>query len=296
MSNFNSYFKNIGAKRIVEKFFTGVDAYNENKITSLDYRILNEPEKPASYYLENGETAVFKVEVLYTLNDDPDVRVATFEVPKEIDGAFIIEGAYRIASNRLDNDYDCRIKMSGTGDHIVNFDYFRVYDIDKQTLRVKRQDPSQTGISERGTMIKLENLEKALKNPKYEPALRLTDRQKLKWQIKLNLDYEPTHITPKLINEAIMFGDDRARDLVVDKVVASVSQGFMQYLFRGANGRNFHTTKKHIQNYFTKQGKLQDDVVTLSRLCFKFFKGSSQKEDQQNNDLQVPPGYFKIAA
>lgn len=293
MSNFNSYFKNIGCKRIVDKFFTGVDIYSEHKITSLDFRIVDSPERPASYYVENGLTATFVVEVLYTVDEDPEVKVSTFEVPKEIDGAFIIDGAYRIASNKLENDYDCRIKITGSGEHIINFDYFRVYDIEKKQLRVKRSDPSQTSIPERGTIIKLENLEKALKNPKYQEHLKLTPRQSLKWQIKLDLDYEPTEITPKLIDEALAFGDDRLRDLVIDKTIESVSQSFMRYVFRGNNGRNYFLTKRNITNYFKKFDRLKDDQESMSRMFYKFFKGSANKSGDEN-ELQVPPGVNAI--
>ena len=38
MSNFNEYFKNQGAKTIVDRFFAGVDKYNPKyKITKLDF-------------------------------------------------------------------------------------------------------------------------------------------------------------------------------------------------------------------------------------------------------------------
>lgn len=295
MSNFNSYFKNEGCKRIVNKFFTGVDIYNENKITSLDYRIVPPPEQPASWYVENGETATFIVEVLYTINDDPEIKISTFEVPREVDGVFVIDGSYRVASNRLEVDFDCRIKMSGSGDKVINFDYFRVYDIEKQQLRIKRQDPSQTSIPERGTIIKLDKLEKALQDPKYKEHLQLTPRQSLKWQVKLDLDYKPTEITPKLIDEALMFGDDRLKDLVVDKTIESVAQSFMRYVFRGNNGRNFITAKKNITEYFKKQGRLKEEQESLSRMFYRFFKGAAIDVDKtQENDLQVPPGVNAI--
>ena len=297
MSNFNSYFKTIGAKRIVDKFFTGVDDYSDNKILTLDWKVVEEPGRPASYYVENGETATFTVLIEYTTTDNPEeIKTSTFNVPREVDGAFIIDGAYRIASNRLGNDFDCRIKMSGVGDRIVNFDYFRVYDIDKQQLKVKRSDPSQTSIPERGTIIKLANLEKALKDPKYKEALQLTPRQSLKWQIKLDLDYVPTEITPKLIEQAVMFGDDRMKDLIIDKTIESVAQSFMQYVFRGNNGRNLFMYKKSIREYYTKFGKLKEDQEALSRMFYKFFKGSAKSDEKgSDSDIQVPPGYLNAA-
>ena len=149
MSNFNEYFKNIGLKIMVDRFFRSVDAFNPDyKITKLDYEIENEPPLPASYYLENGLTATHKVKITYEINgDSEDLRFTEFEVPKEIDGAFIIEGAYRISTNKLGNDYDCRMKLEGSGEHVINFDYNHVYNVDKKVLRIKRMN-QDLGISD----------------------------------------------------------------------------------------------------------------------------------------------------
>ena len=121
MSNFNEYFRNRGAGIIVNRFFSGADGFNTKyKITSIRHEVIEEEPRPASYYIENGLTASHVVRVYYTLNDNPEELTTEFEVPKEIDGVFIIEGAYRIATNQLGSDYDCRIKMSGAGEYIIN--------------------------------------------------------------------------------------------------------------------------------------------------------------------------------
>lgn len=291
MSNFNEYFKNQGAKIMVTRFLGNADEYNrKKKITSLDYEIVEEELQPASYYIENELTATHKVRVKYTINDDPEILYSEFEVPKEIDGAFIIEGAYRIATNKLSSDYDCRIRMSGSGEYIINFDYDRRYDINKQILKIKRNN-SVTGMAERALEIKYEDID-GLTGEKKE-LLKLTDRQSKKFQIKLDLDYKPEYITTKLIQECLAFGDDRLKDLIIDKTIDSVPTGFMQYLFRSANNRNYYSTRRLIQNYFSKQGKLQDQIVPISRLAFKFFKGTQNAKAGESN-LQVPPGINPI--
>jgi len=287
MSNFNEYFKNHGAQIMVTRFLGNADAYNpKKKITSLKHSIVEEEPKPASYYIENGLTATHKVRVEYTINDDPEILLSEFEVPKEIDGAFIIEGAYRIATNKLSPDYDCRIKMSGSGEYIINFDYDRRYDIHKQILKVKQVNP-ETGVPERALEIKYEDID-TLTGDKKE-LLKLTDRQSKKFQIKLDLDYKPEYITTKLIQECLAFGDDRLRDLVIDKTIDSVPTGFMQFLFKSANNRNYYATRRQIQNYFIKQGKLQEQITSISRLAFRFFKGTQEAKAGESN-LQVPPG------
>ena len=72
MSNFNQFFRSQGAKTIVEKFFTGIDRYNDKaKMTDLKWSISEEGiDKPASYFIENGLTATFKVNLEYTINYD----------------------------------------------------------------------------------------------------------------------------------------------------------------------------------------------------------------------------------
>lgn len=295
MSNFNQYFRNQGAKIMVERFFSDIDAYNpKQKLTDLKWHIAEEATQPASYYIENGLTATHKVVLEYTINYDDNVRFSEFEVPKEIDGAFIIEGAYRIATNTLGNDYDCRINMSGTGRWYINFDYDRQYDIAKKTLKVRRTNP-ELGLAERVREYPLEEIDKI--SGLEREALRLTDRQIKKLQIKLNLDYKPEFITQKLIEECIAFGDDRVRDLIIDKKIESVPSGFMDYLFNGANKKNFYGTRKKIQFYWGRYGKLQEPesggIKVLTMLCARFWKGSSDASKNSSN-IQVSPGINAI--
>lgn len=288
MSNFNQYFKNKGCKIIVERFFSGIDIYNkDSKLTNLEYRIVEEPPQPASYYIENGLTATHKVRLEYTINDNPGVRYAEFEVPKEIDGAFIIEGAYRISTNRLGSDWDCRIQMSGSGDYKINFDFDRKFDIQKRVLKIKKVNP-ELGISEKNIEIPYEEIDKTLEDPTKKEMLKLTEKQSQKFEIKLDLDYKPEYITQKLIDECLAFGDDRLKDLIIDKTLESVPNSFMQYIFTGNNRRNFYLAKRRITSYWTKNGRIQDQVTAITTLCFRYFKGSSDAKGDSN--LQVPPG------
>lgn len=291
MSNFNQYFRKVGAKTIVDRFFNKVDIYNPNvKVSSIGFSFIEEPPLPASYYIENGLTAVHKVRIEYTVNDEDELKFAEFEVPKEVDGAFIIEGAYRISTNRLGSDYDCRIKMSGVGDHKINFDYDRYYDIRKQVLKIKKIN-QDLGIADKPIDIKFEDIDDFLKTDKKE-VLKLSERQVKKLMIKLDLDYTPEYITQKLIQECLAFGDDRLRDLIIDKTLESVPNSFMQYIFRNNNGQNYFAARRRITSYFTKHGKIQDQVTAINTLALRFFKGSS--DNKGDSGLQVPPGVNSI--
>ena len=295
MSNFNQYFKNQGAAIMVDRFFlSGIDDYNEKKMTNLKWHIEEDKGLPASYYIENGLTATHKVILEYTIDYGDEVRFSEFEVPREIDDAFIIEGAYRIATNTLGNDYDCRINMSGTGRYYINFDYDRQYDINKGILKIKRTNPA-LGLPEKTREYKLDEIDEISGLEK--EALRLTERQSKKLQIKLDLDYVPEFITSKLIKECIAFGDDRVRDLIIDKKIESVPAGFMNYLFQGGNRRNYYGTRRQIQNYWTRYGKLQEPdsggIRVLSMLCARYWKGSSDAK-QGGSDVRVPQGINPI--
>ena len=283
MSNFNEFFKNKGAKTIVEKFFTDSDAYNsKHKITNLKYEIVEEPPYPASYYIENGLTASHKVKITYDLDNDGKEKETEFEIPKEIDGTFIIEGSYRISTNKLGNDYDCRMKLTGVGDHIVNFDYDRRYDVDKRVLKIRRYSQALGG-PERPLEIPYDKIDEF----EDKEVLRLTPRQIKKLEIKLDLDYKPEFINRKIINECIAFGDDRLKDLIIDKSIDSVAQGFMQFIFRDNNGRNFWSARKRIMTYFSKYDKLQEQSNSITSLAYRFWKGNS---GASSKELQVPPG------
>ena len=109
--------------------------------------------------------------------------------------------------------------------------------------------------------------------------------------VKLDLDYKPEYISKRLIEDCLAFGDDRLRDLIVDKTIESVPSGFMQYIFRNNNGRNYFAARRRITSYWTKYGKLQDQITAISTLAFRYFKGSA---DSKGSDLQVPPGVNPI--
>jgi hypothetical protein len=287
MSNFNEYFKNRGAKLMVERFFGSADIFNPKvKIATLTHSIVDEPDQPASYYVENGLTATHKVRVEYTTTDNPDeVKYSEFEVPKEIDGVFIIEGAYRIATNQLGSDYDCRIRMSGSGDYIINFDYDRRYDISRRILKIRKNDLSLKLI-DRDVKIKYEDIDGVTGEER--ELLKLTEYQTKKFQVKLDLDYKPEYITTRLINDCLAFGDDRLKDLIVDKSIESVPTSFMKYIFRSNNGRNYNSARRHISSYFVKYGKLADQTTVITTMAIRFFKGSS--DSKGDSGLQVPPG------
>lgn len=297
MSNFNEYFRNYGCKRIVTVFFKGglsdngkwIDLWStKHKIDRLDYEILPDEGHPASYYLENELTAAFKVKLTYTVNGGEE-KYAYFQVPMEIDGAFIIEGAYRVSTNRLGSDYDCRISLETGKEQKINFDYNRIYDVSKGVLKIRNADYA-FGAPQKNYEVKLERISEFLNDPEKREYLKLTERQSKKLQVKLDLNYKPEYITDTLIGQCIAFGDDRIKDLIIDKKIESVPQCFMNYLFRDGNAKVYRRVRTDLANYFNKNGAIKEDLESLSRTFLRFWKGGKDIK----NDLQVPPGVNAI--
>jgi hypothetical protein len=281
MSNFNSFFKNEGAKRLVELFFSGADSYTKGKknLTDLKFKV-EEDNFPASYYMENGLTASFRVVLYYTVNYGTEVFTTYFEIPREIDGNFIIDGAYRLATNTLGNDWDCRINMTKKRSDI-NFDYNRVYNIKTSTLTIKRQDPSLK-VNERVKTYKLDEIDQV--HGMERELLKLTDKQMKKLMTKLDLDYTPYYISKQLIEDCIAYGDDKLKDLIIDKTIESTPASFMKYLTDGRDKKYWKATTK-IANYWVKNGKLPPAPINyITSLCKRYFKGSS---DQKKGDNSV---------
>ena len=180
--------------------------------------------------------------------------------------------------------------MSGTGSYIINFDFDRQYDINKRVLKIKRYN-TELGTAERAIEIKYEDID-GLSGDKKE-LLKLNEKQIKKFQIKLNLDYRPEYITTQLIEECLAFGDDRLKDLIIDKTINSVPTGLMQFIFRSNEGRNFFMARRRISDYFNKYNKIQEEVNSISTLAFRYFKGSSDTKSGDSG-VQVPPGINAI--
>lgn len=281
MSNFNEYFKSTGLKRLMDRFAVGADQYSDNKITKLDYYIDNsEKEQTASYYFENKLTAEFKIIVNYELNSDGEIRTTEFTIPKEIGGAFVLMGNYRMATATLGRDYECRIYNQGSGGKGITFDYNRTFDFESDTLKIRNIDPNLGFINEKAIEINYNEIDDLLNTPKRE-LLKLTDKQIKKFQIKLDLDYVPEYISTRLIEDCKRMGDDRIHDFIIDKSIDTVATSFMNYMLRSDNGKNSYKLASKIKSHFSRHGRL---VLTfISSLANRFFRLGSQ-------ELQIPPG------
>lgn len=297
MSDFNEFFKSRGAKTLVDRYLKNVDMYSTRKITSYRFDIEQE-DYPASHYTENGLTATFKVAIKYILDDDGEELSTEFEVPREIDDVFIIEGKYRIPTNTLNSDFDIRFRTVGTGDHLIIFDYNRRYDINKKVLRIERRGDSELTLVEQRIEIKYDNINSV--EGERKELLKLTEDQIRKLQVKLDLDYRPEYITKELIDQCIAFGDDRMKDLIIDKTIDTVSTSFMKHMIRGgaAGPRKFIMAKRNISGSMIRYNKLPDPMTVITNLANRFFKGSSDSKKKggsgDDSNLQVPPGINAI--
>jgi hypothetical protein len=289
-SKFNNYIKSTGAKILVDRFIDkkSLDKLNTaTKLKTVTFTV-DEENRPASYYVENNLTAAFTVNIDYTTDASSTKKHTSFEIPKEIDGVFIIEGAYRIQTANLGSDYDCRINISDKIGHYINFDYSRQYDIDKHILKIKPGVIDQVSGQEitRQREIRFDNIDDIL-NSEDKEDLRLTERQSKKLMIKLDLDYKPEYITKQLINECIAFGDDKVKDLIIDKKISSISKSFIDFMF---SKKYYKFARGIIHNPFIKTGAFSEQLTPITTQALKFFKGSNKKSKSDEQNVQVPPG------
>lgn len=284
MSNFNEYFRSTGLKRMMDEFLDGIDSYSDTKITKLSYKIRDDLNHPANYYLENKLTAEFRIQVEYEQDGDGVIKEAEFAVPKEIEGAFIMDGAYRLSTATLGRDFECRMYDSSDTGSIedMSFDFNRRFNYGTYILSISNIDPTLGFINEKQIEIKYSDLDKiANSDDPRKVLLELTERQRKKLQIKLDLDYDPKYITTRLIEDCKKISDDRTYDYIVDKTIDTVASSFMYYLFTADRRKNFYTTKSKLRSNYTRYGRI--NLSYLTSLCNRYFrKGSSE--------LQIPPG------
>lgn len=280
MSNFNEYFRSTGLKKIMTDFLDGVDSYSDVKITKLDYKIREGDDKPSGYYLENKLTAMFKVDIEYEQDGDGVIKEAEFSCPKEVDGAFIIDGAYRISTSSLGRDFECRIYNTGSGADGIVFDFNKKYDFHKEALLITNIDPNLGYIGEKSLEIPYDRIDETYNTDKAE-LLKLTERQGKKLQIKLDLNYRPDHVTREIIDKCTEIGDDRVHDFIVDKTIDTVSKSFQYDLFTANKRSNFYSMKARIRYNYTRYKKINMNFLT--NYCVSYFKKGS-------SDLKIPDG------
>ena len=291
MSNFNQLFREKGAEKIVRRVLYDISKFGDHEM--VDWRVTVEddiPGKNASYFTENGLTASHKVIIHYLVDDETKERESYFFVPREIDGTFIIEGAYRIVFNNLESDtYNCRIYDNAT-DRKVIFSYNQQYDIAKKILRVRSGEYGAFSKSlDRFISIPYENIDAAISDPKKGPLLKLTDEQSQKLAIKLDLDYKPVAITRNLIDRCVEFGDDRLKDLIIDKRIRGIYDGFLKF-FSNPQNSGYKTVRQTNQKHFREFGTLVENNSAFTTYCLKHWKGSSEQKKEDSKEIQVPPG------
>ena len=291
MSNFNQLFRDKGAEKIVRRVLYDISKFGNHEM--VEWRVTVEddfPGKNASYFTENGLTASHKVIIHYLVDKETKERISYFFVPREIDGTFIIEGSYRIVFNNLESDsYNCRIYENKT-DHKVFFSYNQQYDIEKKVLRVRSGEYNSLSKSlDRFSLIPYDKIDAAISDPKLGPLLKLTEEQTKKLAIKLDLDYEPVAITKDLIDKCVDFGDDRLKDLIVDKKIRGIYDGFLKF-FSNPQNAGYKTVRQTNQKHFREFGNLVENNSVITTYCLKHWKGSAEKKKEDTKEIQVPPG------
>lgn len=290
MSNFNDYFRSQCLSRLMDSFLTGVDKYSaDTKITKLNYYIEEDEIKhPATYYIENGLSSEFNVRVDYELNDNGEILTDYARFPKEINNTFIVDGDYRISTSILVKENDVRFRTEDQGGRRITsviFDWNRRYIVNDQKLIITNLDQFIEGSIIKRKDVLITEIDELLSTSEGKQLLKLSEKQSLKLQIKLNLDFVPEYIDERLLLACSNVEDDRNFDYIVDKSIKTAGMMMMEYMLKGENRENFRKTKRQLTTHFNRYKKLQLSYITnLARRFVK--KGSAQ--------VQIPPGINPI--
>lgn len=198
------------------------------------------------------------------------------EVPRMSDGMFIINGGYRMCSNRMDASSTCRLYKSSWNALRFCFDwntYVRFIPYTQGSIPSTIDECSQCLLhfvdldyNEYEVELTDENCEK------YKDFLELTDDQLWRIQIRLDKKLDSPYITRDLVAELYASKDDRYDDSIVSKQISTFERDFKSHMY------NPNTIKKvitGINSKFLNTGKVfLKDLQTAIKSYFSSAKSS----------------------
>lgn len=236
------------------------------KIVSHEVNIDDSDLTDLGSYISTYSTCAFNVEVIYTLNDG-DERQFSFEVPRMVNGVFIISGKYRLINKYLNDDTQC-IRIGDKFRFSTNLGYnlitkiFNHYDWDNDDRYA----------------VDFEGLKEQLPD-----FVKLNERQSWKLKVLLDLDYLPTEITEDILDKLSMDIVDN-NDVLNKKVV-----GIENILFDTLNKIALDIAKEG-QHNFKKYGTVSP--VGIQQAINKIFYNQGSELHAINNSDNVNPYSF----
>lgn len=264
--NYNNSITDI-ISEYVKRIISYIPAYDkqERKI-SIDKYIVDVDDDTDLYaYIKNELTCEFVIHYYYTVycrdgssyKDEFELRI-----PKLINNVFVIEGKLRIPTTTLGSDSECRVYKGEVT--TIQFDYQRkVQESEGWGMpKIIIQEEFDEAKAYDATAENFEML-------KY--ALKLTQRQKYKLQVKLNVDNVGDYITEELCRQLINSPEDRYEDSIVDKIFINPENSLMRFIYQH---KSKVTMMAQMRKKFYKYGHIYPS--DLQKIITSYFKVASE--------------------
>lgn len=253
--------------KVVSRILGFVDTFsNEYKIIDHKVSIDDSDLADPGSYVSTYSTCAFRVDVQYTLNND-DIRDFSFEIPRMINGLFIIKGKYKLINRYLTDDNVC-IKMGDYFRFKFGFSYNFVSKVFNYFDYVNDDDYNLT----------YEEVEQ-----QFPELLEFNEYQSWKMKILLDLDYLPSKLTQELADKLIDIKID-AND-AINKRILSIDSILVSALHRSALD-----IAKLLQSNFYKYGTISG--VPFQTFIDKIFYNQGSETNTINTSSNVNPYSF----
>lgn len=243
-------------------------------------------EKTLENLINSHGSDTFDIEYLFVSHNKRTKEslsfTATLTVPRMREHFFIIDGKIRVPSTNLSRGTICRIFP---GNICIRPGLKIFYGKDGISYCISFDDPDGGYINkEISDLSKIEM---------YKEKLMMTDEEKKRWMIKLDLeDLGVDWYSPEFVKRLIKFGPDTDLDLFIDKTIKTVSDAVIDSLMYTEQKVNSQTTRvirstfvKTMGTMLTKTGKF--NLTAISRNILKSI-GSADNEET-NVPMKVNP-------
>jgi len=274
MANFNDLIVPKLADYL-ERFVSAINRYDTQgrEIRLKTYRMTGTDEHDLTTLIRDSLTAFIQCEFIFEVTESNGKLISTSEcemqIPRIVNGVFVINGALREPTYTMANAWDCRVyKESVVFNNKVRVDYESptVYNV---TLTDELGD---VYLFNRTEFINFLNTEKNLLY-----LLNLSDYEIAKLKLKLDTDKIPSSVTPELIENLINLGEDKYKDSIVDKKINDTLSSLMLTLELLETKRRL---RKGFWDNFNKSNNIY--LTQLQSIIYKFFRVADSE------DIDIP--------
>jgi DNA-directed RNA polymerase beta subunit len=249
---------------IIKRVLTRLSRFSENyEITNSKITIDDSGIQDLGTYVSTFTTCAFLVTVEYELNGE-EWRDFTFEVPRMINGMFIIGGKYKLINRYLTYDNECIRKGK-----YLDFYYGFTLNLNTQTFYIHDDEED---LHEEVTFDELKS--------QYPEYLKLNEKSQWKLKIFYNLDKLPEILTDELVT--LLINNPPIFDDSLNKRIISVDQILLEALRKSIKD----ITKSASHNFY-QYGTISSHA--FQGLIDKIFYNQGTDWNTINTSINVNP-------